>query len=376
MKKHIFTTFMAMLLSFSFNFSINAVYSGNKGGICVKRKEPETKRKKRARSKKRRKDEKQVREENYSINLMWVNDSFNESQLYIYPSQDEEDLRKNFLNHIFKWATVSRGSTVNVWFDSALTSDEAVENTWRLIEEYANKYPEMALIRLRDVRQLPEVIQHPEVFSDNIPVYFRVDLLRAIIALYMLFNHEIFYFVYADLDMEPLSQEQIFDDETMQKLQKYGIVMAKCDYKPFENGFQIISYHNYRLIRAMRWALIDVNIQRAYKVLKFLSGAKDKTLAARELSNMKFEQVVFNSYTNMFRYFYFLEGYGTIKVGDEIYNKRKHGFAPFIYQYFDVAQLNFVFENDQISYSFPSCPDMKFIKVPTKQVDLPMSRFG
>ena len=343
----------------------------------------------------------------YSINLMWINKSLNKDQLYIHPSKDEKELEKNFLSHIFKWAEANQDGVVNVWFDSAAIPAKAVDNTLILIKNYADKHPKMAPIGLRDVRKLSKVIENPKVFSgdevsiercfgegennycrkfkDRMPVYFRVDLLRPIIALHILSTtKEADYFVYADLDMEPLSQEQLFDDETMVNLGKYGIVMARGGWLGFENGFQIISNDNKHLFEAIEWALIQLNIERAYNALKgtFYNVSHTQPRGSME----PLQQVVYDSYLSMFKYFYYLEGYGKLTVPKHIpvevklpdgstrseikttyrdYDKDKDGLKPFGLEYL-LSVMQFTSDNKQFEEgSFGK------LWIPTKKVNLP-----
>lgn len=179
-----------------------------------------------------------------------------------------------------------------------MISPAAVENTRVLIEAHAQQHTEMAPIVLRDVRTIPKVTQHPKVFSEWVPVYFRVDLLRPIIAMHILSNHETNCFVYGDLDMEPLSQEQLFDQDTVYKLERHGFVLAgyRC---LVENGFQMISNSNRLLFEAMEWVLVELNIQRAYNALqgRFGSHIEDSCPMAC------LQEAVFSSYRDMFCYF-------------------------------------------------------------------------
>lgn len=319
----------------------------------------------------------------YSINLMWINRMLDIHQRYIYPAANEEVLRKNFLDPIFKWAQLNPDSTVNIWFNRELTTSEAIENTWMLIKDNAIKYPKMAPIVLRNVGIIPKVIVNPEVFSDlfsyEIPVSFRVDLLRPIIALYMLSNNETDYFVYGDLDMEPLSQEQLFDDETLHNLQTYGIVMARGGFLGFEDGFQIISNHNQHLLEAIEWVLVVLNIKRAHNALQ----GKFYDFCGRQPEGpMKpLQQIIYDTYPDMFKYFYHLEGYGKMEVleytlgkdGEIIrtdyrdYDAGRDGLEPFGLNRIQ-REFRFVSDNEKFL-------ERPHIWVPTKEILLPRSRF-
>lgn len=206
---------------------------------------------------------------------MWINRKLNENQQYLYPASNEKDLYDKFLNHIFKWAAINKNSSVHLWYDSALTPAQAIKTTQEFITHYTDTHPELAPIVLRDVRELPDVIANPVVFSDKTPIFFRVDLLRVIAQYHDIVTKVTPYFVYSDLDIDPLTEQEIFDKETMHNLETFGIVMA---YHPiwqnYENSFSIISNHNPYLLDAMKYAMIDLNIARAYNALegKFYRG--------------------------------------------------------------------------------------------------------
>ena len=125
-----------------------------------------------------------------TMNLFWINKKLDENQRYIYPSNDEQALYNDFLKNIFMWAEgLDKNIPVHVWFDSQLTPKAAVVNTQALIDKYMKFRAQKVPIILQDIRDLPEVIQHPEVFSDKTPVYFRVDLLRVIAAHHTITSH-------------------------------------------------------------------------------------------------------------------------------------------------------------------------------------------
>ncbi len=207
-------------------------------------------------------------DDKYTINLMWINRARNEQQKYIYPAENKEELSKKFLTHLFNWAQANPEGIVNLWFDSFLTPTNAVKETKKLISQYLQQHPELSPIILRDVRTLSYVTENPKIFSEKMPIFFRVDLLRVIAQVHDISSGITPYFVYSDLDMKPVSKEELFDTETMQKLRMFGIVMAHHPTLGFENGFSIVSNHNPHLLQAMQYTLIDLNIQRAYNALE------------------------------------------------------------------------------------------------------------
>jgi hypothetical protein len=290
----------------------------------------------------------------YTVNLEWINKKLDQDQRYIYPAKSEKQLQEKFLDPLFRWSAITQGGSVNLWYDSAVTSAKAVENTQQLIDRHNKKNPEYAPIVLRDVRTLPIVKKNSEVFSDKMPIYFRVDLLRAIIAHHEASYGKRPYSVYADLDMYPISAPILFDERTTQKLRKYGIVMAHSGTMKYENGFQIISNHKSNLLTAMKQALIKPALMFASRALQ----EKRKIDPER----------VYYQYDSMFKYFYHLEGRGTLWVcKDEechCYDTKRDGLEPFI------NSENVTMSFGEVGASWNPGKIIK-IEVPTKLVPLP-----
>jgi hypothetical protein len=195
------------------------------------------------------------------------------------------------------------------------------------------------------------------------------------------------HFVYADFDMEPLSEEQLFDSQTLHDLDKVGIVMAKWgDAEGVENGFQILSRKQPHLLEALRWAVIDLNIARAHRFLnnQLYIPRFQKVFSARQAllapnSNQVWKeagaaiaQMVYESYGLMFKYFYCLEKLGSLKVlsSDEEYEKEKHGLIPFGVETSRVLNSSLKFESIHPSLRVDR---FGFPPIPAKRVKLPSS---
>jgi hypothetical protein len=278
---------------------------------------------------------------NYSINLMWINRDFDKDQRFIHPSKDEATLNKNFLDIVFAWARLHTDAVVNIWFDGAFISPEAIRNTSAALAQrlLRSKETPTATILLRDIRTLHKVIKYPNVFSNKIPVYFRVDLARMIIALELLSTSpKPTYFVYADLDMKPLIPEKLFDLDTMQKLKEYGFIMSAFDgpFANFENGFQIISNINHNLLKAISFVIVDLNIARALNALKGEFFDVRLAFDTKKHCPMKdLQEAVYKSYGIMFKYFLSLDKKETWKfqvIANEKfrdYDKKTDGLKPF-----------------------------------------------
>lgn len=119
------------------------------------------------------------------------------------------------------------------------------------------------------------------------------------------------YFVYADLDMAPMSSAELFDQRTMYYLDSFGFVLAKGGNHGFENGFQILNGHHAQLMRSHRQVIIDLNLQMA-----------------AERQTRLFEQQVYDSYPAMAMHF--LEADGRCgKLNEEKMGDRSLGLARY-----------------------------------------------
>lgn len=242
----------------------------------------------------------------YSINLMWINRGLKADQKYIYPSGEDDG--KKFLNTIVAWAGKNPESIICLWFDSNTTTQEAVKNTQEAFNQEVAKFgKDIAKLELRDIRDLTIVKNNYDVFSSDIPVYLRADLLRAVLAEEILQQNKHSYFVYADFDVKPLSKTELFDTKTLENLKKYHFVMAhENNTLGFENSFQIFTYDE-NLLKAANVMLIEANLMRARSFLKQLRGGEGSHLVFSNPKTLKLhaagnQQNIFYSYPLMYAY--------------------------------------------------------------------------
>lgn len=239
----------------------------------------------------------------YSINLIWINRKLQTSQTYIYPSEVEND--KKYFNTIITWAKKNPDSTIHLWFDSRTTQPEAVKNTQAAFNEEVAKFGKnIAKIELNNIRDLSIVKKNPDIFSENMPVYFRADLLRAVLAEEILRQNKTGCFVYTDFDVKPLTKAELFDKKTLENLKKYHFVMAKeTNRLGFENSFQIFTYDE-TLLKAASTMLIEANLMRARSFLEELRHgnffAKDSM--ALKIYRAGHQENIFYSYPLMYAY--------------------------------------------------------------------------
>ncbi len=209
----------------------------------------------------------------YSINLMWINKNrmpADQEFLFGNGSSSEErelDFHNRFIKPVSKWAITNPGSYINIWVDSEMATTQAIEQS-RIALENSLKGTSCGVIQFRDVRSIDVVCANPKAFCEEIPIYFRVDLLRAIAADYTLRKRETKFFVYGDIDMKPLSAKEIFDKRTVNFLNDFGFVMAKGGYLGFDNEFQILNGDNQQFMNSHRKVIIDLSVEMTLKMPK------------------------------------------------------------------------------------------------------------
>ncbi len=275
-------------------------------------------------------DEEAEKRKGYTLNFMWINDQYNFERFpntYLLPIKNIHDdsewtekegterMKKNYLTPLFTWREKNPNALcLNFWYDSQFTTDDAVINTTNLIKEFSSEKKGCPLI-LRDIRELDPVKKYPEVFAKNIPLYFRVDLLRVIASVE---EKQGAFFVYADMGVSPLSKEELFDDETILKLIDNGYIMMKNpranENHAYENGFFIVNHEDTNVLKAMKDAIIDPSIRRAERGLKKgywydneQAAFHDRSTAER-FNILRMNQIVFSAYVPMNEYLKFLKG--------------------------------------------------------------------
>lgn len=144
-----------------------------------------------------------IKPDQYSINLMWINkEKIPDSQEFLFDNKDE--FEKKFIEPVSKWAKAHPESVINIWVDIEMATSDAIERSKKALLN-ALEGTSHGKINFRDVRSLDIVRSNSEVFNEQMFIYFRADLLRAIVADDTLRKKETKFCVYGDLDMEPLS---------------------------------------------------------------------------------------------------------------------------------------------------------------------------
>lgn len=154
-----------------------------------------------------------------------------------------EGIKKSFTYKVSKWADINPKTQINVWYDSALVTQKAQQKTFEMMQAISKSRG--VNIRLRDVRQLSNIRGELEnSLHPGTQVYYRVDILKALIADHMMSSTEgnAQFCVISDIDVEPMSSAQIFDKRTLDYLASAGYVFNRVGLiDNFENSFFIFN---------------------------------------------------------------------------------------------------------------------------------------
>ncbi|MGX6960602.1 MAG: hypothetical protein ACIPMY_05250 [Rickettsia endosymbiont of Pentastiridius leporinus] len=276
--------------------------------------------------------------ENYSINLLWINDKKNINQQYIHPAKSEEELITKFLTPAIKWSKANPldvGADINIWYNSEVYEKQAVFNTQKILDELA-KENECSNIKLRDVKDINVVQQNSFLFDEKVPLYFRIDFLKMIICLHALKNEEKDAAIFSDLEVGDLridkgrmSKAELFDKKSMEKLEEHGILMNAGPLGYIENQF--IQIVNKETIVSALWHVINACLMRGTDTLNMPTELQKHIMP-------KMHEMPYYSITNEVFHYYMGIKYNAIAVREDFikeggksnnwieYNPKIHGY--------------------------------------------------
>lgn len=225
--------------------------------------------------------------DNYSINLMWLNKTLDETKPFIDSSQTESDLIDKVLSRGKKWKENNADAEVAIWYDSEFVTSEALKNTQAVLDKLKEKEGGSYNIKLKNIRDIDIVKNNPDVFSDYVPLYFRIDLLKFIICLNEIESNSKQAVIFTDMDVgegralegqlsERMTKQELFDPETMEKLNAIGMQAISYEGRIENQFFQFINKPE--TINAVK-LFINANLSRAVTALNF----KNETLKRRLL---------------------------------------------------------------------------------------------
>lgn len=229
-----------------------------------------------------------VAQDNYSLNFLWVNlnpqdrikniaqnifgDGLNplenvevineafgdEGRLTLLKTDESIKKKSTFIYRLTKWAKFHPKVKIYLWYDSALVTEQAREKSFQMMKAISSLTG--ADLRLKDIRRLPNIpdeIRHS--LHPGTPVYYRVDILKALIVDHMTdpLKKAPLYCVISDIDIEPMPVQQLFDTRTVGYLSSAGYVFHRTRFNNFENSFIVFNKENKNLHQIHRKFMIE-----------------------------------------------------------------------------------------------------------------------
>ena len=249
----------------------------------------------------------------YNLNFLWINlnpqDRIKNIAEHIFkdgldPSENSEcikdphaprsledwtNIKSSFTYRLSRWAESAPGAQINMWYDSALVTQKAQQKTFEMMQ--AISASRGVNLKLRDIRQLPNIGGEIEYsLHPGTPVFYRVDLLKALIADHMISSPEerAKYCVVSDIDVEPMTPEHLFDQRTLEYLTKTGYVFNRVGLSDFENSFFIFNKEKENLQHVHRKTIIKATASAITELRNYpidTSFRRDYVLGSQSIFN-------------------------------------------------------------------------------------------
>jgi hypothetical protein len=186
-----------------------------------------------------------VKSTEVAVNLLWIQENPFQSTASAFDRGDKTENCRRYLGRIKELSDLRPDLSVQLWIDSALVTEEAFNKTIALIRTF--KEETGVNLKLRDVRSLTIDSDLMGCFHPAMPVYFRVDLLKALIPYEAMKNpdHPTFCEV-RDVDIKPNTLPEVYNQNTMLYLEKTGFLLAtyRKMSQSYENSFLIFDVKN------------------------------------------------------------------------------------------------------------------------------------
>ena len=290
----------------------------------------------------------------YSINLLWLNQKLTDQRYIVGNNKDE--LVKRLLEPGILWATANPDGHVNIWYDSKAITEDAKKNTQKVLYELAQDH-HCANIHLRDIREIPIVQHNPDIFSANLPVYFRIDILKAIFLVHAIETEHMDAALFTDLEIGDglsvpvktskaianveqsqnspkrirMNKSSLFSEQTLKKLEEIKLLVScsprikhddsSCSQP--ENQFLLLIADN-TMIEAIKTVIINVNLERAMHMLNM------EQCHLKERLYSDFSELTYKSTAkDVFPYYHALiEGVFPLKLINYITDKEETYYPP------------------------------------------------
>lgn len=269
-----------------------------------------------------------------NINMMWINRKIDSNNQYVFPDireKGERQLNARTLERLAKtgafydvrwnqfdiriiedwmipWLSNNPNKNFVFWYDSRAVSEQQIETTNARFAELQKEFLVAGgSLSLRDIRDLKMVRENELIFSEAVPIYLRVDLLRMIVGLeYLEKCPGQCAYLYLDADKglkkpsssinhfattvnaeEALSSinenarkiNSAYFDNNVGTLEEYGLAL---NGNSIENSALVMTNDNPNMLKAIRSVVVLSNFERIKMWL-----ARDKELREQLPPSMK-----------------------------------------------------------------------------------------
>ena len=222
----------------------------------------------------------EIKANHYSINLLWMHQEALHASGHLM-GQNDQLLARHVINPLNDWQSKQPDASLNFWYDGKLVPSTNILETVKRLQLSGL---DLKTIRMRDIRDLPYVQKKVGLFDTTLPIYFRVDLAKAVIADDVLRNEHLPFVVTTDSDVAAIVKTQLFDDPTLTALKNVGYAFGSAGAAEEENSF--IMLHNSNELTTLD---IHKSVVIDAAVLKTESNGYDKSNAQA--------QAVFSQYS-------------------------------------------------------------------------------
>lgn len=179
--------------------------------------------------------------EQYSLNLLWLSPTAVDEN-YPITGKEEKQLQENILKPLSDWQSKQPEANINFWYDGTMVKKGSVERTKTSLRQIGFDLEKLTFRNLRDTLA---VQSNPDLFVESIPVYFRVDLAKAIIIDHVFKVDKVPYVATIDADVAAITRGQFFDKRTLEALNSHGYIFGTA-FTQEENSF-VLLYNNHAI---------------------------------------------------------------------------------------------------------------------------------
>lgn len=205
--------------------------------------------------------------EEYSLNFLWIHKTKLSHSGHLF-GVDDRMLQQKIIGLVKDWQEKQPEAFINIWYDGnmMINPKDAVANTIKVLQD---NQINTAKITLKNLRIIPLVQENPVLFNEDIDIYFRVDLAKAVIADYVLRVQQLRYAINIDSDVVGITRQQLFDEKTMTQLNDVGYVLGKAFKNGWENSFILLMNNTIaETLENHKKIIIDRAVEKALDYLK------------------------------------------------------------------------------------------------------------